>query len=292
MPFAKNVFSCVQSHVYAVSLTSSLPANWRPCNALWIVWKYGNQIEWDLDCMLVRENLEYQFWIISTVAAAVCGRVLLWCKTTPFFSIPLHLLQIAGFNSPSSIAQYLALLTVCPWSWYYSKMGPFKSQNSVNITLSAEGSFEFLGPGQWRVFPLHALTFSCRSIVVHPCFIACDNPLQESLSFMMSLQKLHSHFHACLFVLICKLFWHPPCINFVILEILVDDRICRSAADVQLVGYIMTVIHLSFWTRPLTSSALSTVHEVVRWPEWSSSTMLVLPLWNLSTHWYTFLCEI
>jgi len=40
--------------------------------------------------------------------------------------------------------------------------------------------------------------YSWKFTVVHPSFIACDSPLQESLSlFTISLQKLHSHFHAC-----------------------------------------------------------------------------------------------
>jgi hypothetical protein len=56
---------------------------------------------------------------------------------------------------------------------------------------------------------------------------------------MVLLQKLHIHFHVCLFVLICKLLWHPPCLNFVIPEVLMDDVIiCRFTADGQLHGYI------------------------------------------------------
>jgi hypothetical protein len=52
----------------------------------------------------------------------------------------------------------------------------------------------------------------------------------------------------------------------------------------------LTVIHLSPWTRALTCSTLSTVYEVVRQPKWSSSVTRVLPLWNPSIYWYTFLC--
>jgi len=101
---------------------------------------------------------------------------------------------------------------------------------------SRRHTFEFLGHGQWNVFPLHALTFACRFIVVLPGFIACDNPLQESLSyFMILLKKLNACFYVCPFVLICKLLWYPPCTNFVIPEVLAGDG---STADVQLVGYI------------------------------------------------------
>jgi len=52
----------------------------------------------------------------------------------------------------------------------------------------------------------------------------------------------------------------------------------------------LTLISLSFWNRALTCSALSTIHEVVRWHEWSSSRVLVLLPQYPSTHWCTFLC--
>jgi hypothetical protein len=78
------------------------------------------------------------------------------------------------------------------------------------------------------VFQLHASMFACRFIVV-----------QESLSiFKISLQKVHARVHTCPSALICKLLWHPPCTNFVISKVLEDDGICRSTADVQLVGCI------------------------------------------------------
>jgi len=98
---------------------------------------------------------------------------------------------------------------------------------------------EFLSPGQWHMFTLDALMFACVFMVVQACFITCDKPLQESLSFFtISLQELNSCFHVCPFVLIYKLLWHPPCTNFVIPKILVIDGICRSTADVQLVSCI------------------------------------------------------
>jgi len=51
----------------------------------------------------------------------------------------------------------------------------------------------------------------------------------------------------------------------------------------------VTVIQLSSWSRALTNSTLSAIHEVVWKPEKFLSTVLGLPLLNLSTHWYTFL---
>jgi hypothetical protein len=43
---------------------------------------------------------------------------------------------------------------------------------------------------------------------------------------------------AWLFLLIRKLLWHPPHINSVTPKVFVDDGICRSIADVQLVVYV------------------------------------------------------
>jgi hypothetical protein len=53
---------------------------------------------------------------------------------------------------------------------------------------------------------------------------------------------------------------------------------------------LITVIHLSSWTRALTRWTLSAVREVVRRPELSPLMTLVLPLRKLCSHWYTFLC--
>jgi hypothetical protein len=124
-----------------------------------------------------------------------------------------------------------------------------------------------------------------------PMFIACDNPLRVSLScFTTSLQKLHASFRALPFVLICHLLWHQSCINFVIIEVLM----VMEYADSQLVSNLwtmsVTVIRLSSWTRALNRSALSAVCDVVGRPELSPLTTLDLPLWNLSTHWYTLFC--
>jgi len=57
--------------------------------------------------------------------------------------------------------------------------------------------------GWWLVFRFHALMFVCRFIVVHSCFITCDKPLQEDISFMILLQKItcmlpHMPICACL----------------------------------------------------------------------------------------------
>jgi len=117
MPPSKNVFSCAWSHVCTMPLNSSAFANWHTCNTQ-AVWKYGNQ-------MGVRiwlyagwgKSLNFHFQIVSIVAAAIWGWALLWCRTTPFVSIPLCLLQIVGFTFSLSIAQYCALLSIYAQGW-------------------------------------------------------------------------------------------------------------------------------------------------------------------------------
>jgi hypothetical protein len=66
----------------------------------------------------------------------------------------------------------------------------------------------------------------------------------------------------------------------------VDDGTGKSTDDIQLAATPLMVICLPSWTRALTCSTLSAAHEVPKQPTQSSMT-LFLPLWNLSTHWYT-----
>jgi hypothetical protein len=106
---------------------------------------------------------------------------------------------------------------------------------------------------------------------------------------MILLQKLCAHvFMLCPFVLICKLLCHPPCTNFLIPEVLIDDRIYIFATGVQVFicisyGNLSVVLNQS-----MNCSVLSAICEVDRWPK-QSSVILVLSFWNLSIHWYTFL---
>jgi len=173
-------------------------------------------------------------------------------------------------------------------AWRWAHYSPKISSKSL---CQQKAHFLILDPGWWHVFSLHALMFACWFITVNLCSITCDNPLWESLSyFTISLQKLNACFHACPFVLICKVFWCPPCTDFVIPEVLMDDGISRSTLMSNLSAISVTVIHLSSWTRELTHSTMYVINEVVRLPKWSSLMTPVLPLWNSSTHWYTFLC--
>jgi len=127
---------------------------------------------------------------------------------------------------------------------------------------------ELLGPGWWRMFPLHALMFACRFIVLQPCFSSCDCLLQENLFFMILLQKLHAHFRVCPFALICKLLWYPPYTYFVIPKIPVDGGICMSTADVQL-DICISDIYLFVLLNWSINSFNSVYHSWSGWITWA-----------------------
>jgi hypothetical protein len=231
MPY--DVFSCVQSHISTLSLTSPSFTNWCPCNTSWSIpkiwlWdgvRFGPYAGWGRILNLFLNyscgHLTYEVSIVMMKKNSICQHYSMFTANSRFQLLFKHgtILCWPPVHTPVSAQEW--------------------AQNSVNITLPAEGTLEFPGPECWHVFALRALTFGCRFIVVHPCFISCDSLFEESLSSSTALlQKFYSCFQVYSFLLICKLLWYPSCTNFVIPEVLVDDGICRSTADVILVGYI------------------------------------------------------
>lgn len=75
----------------------------------------------------------------------------------------------------------------------------------------------------------HASKCGCKFIVVQPSVIACENPLQKSLSFITILLQILCTFSIVPFLLIMELLWHTPYPNVVM-----DDELCRFIADIQL----------------------------------------------------------
>lgn len=146
-------------------------------------------------------------------------------QNNSFCQYPSVFIGIMGFNSSPIVVQYCALLTVYDPG---SAQVPKQHQHALLV----EGTLEFLVQGS-------DISTLCSDIClqVHSGKPVFHNPLQESLS-MILLQTMSSCFHACPFVLICKLLWHPPGTNFVIPEVLMDNAICRFTADAQLVGHI------------------------------------------------------
>jgi hypothetical protein len=72
--------------------------------------------------------------------------------------------------------------------------------------------------------------------------------------------------------------------------VLVDDRICRSMAHIQLFSCISDSNPSVLLNHSINLITIVCCCELVGQPNWSSLLMPVLLLWNLSTHWYTFLC--
>jgi hypothetical protein len=138
---------------------------------------------------------------------------------------------------------------------------------------------------------------------VHACFIACDNPLKESFSFFAIL-------HVSMCARLCPFVscFGTHLTQILISEVLVDGATCRTVADVQFAGYIChsnPSVHLD--SRASTRSTLSTVREVVGWPERSSlepyQPLVLLPFcntrvypkdsglaaWSENCKWYSYL---
>jgi hypothetical protein len=143
---------------------------------------------------------------------------------------------------------------------------------------SIKHTSEFLGPGWWHVFLLHTLMSACRFIIVHSRFIACDNPWQESYSFFIILQqKLHISMHACLCSSVndfgtnlAQILWYLR--SSWMMEY-VDPHLMSNLSAMSVI-----VICMFSWNRALTHSTMSTVHDVVRQPEWFSSMILVVTM--------------
>jgi hypothetical protein len=110
--------------------------------------------------------------------------------------------------------------------------------------------------------------------------------------FTIWLQKLHAHFHMCLCIRnvsyfgihLAQILWYLKS------SWMIEYAYPQMVSSLSAIS--VTVICLSSWTITLTHSTLSASRKVVAQPKQSPSTMLVLPLWNLFTHWYTFLCMI
>jgi hypothetical protein len=241
--------------------------------------RYGLYVRWG-------RSLNFSFWIISEVDA-VWGWVLSWCKTNPFVHISQHLLWIAGFNSSSSLSQYQALLNIC------LSMILVMPNDGPNITLPAEGTLlNFLGVGDDMCF--HSILWHLLAGLLWythvslPVTVHCKkaSPLQYHCRNCMHTSTCAAHLCSsvsCFGTHLAQILWYPRC------------SWMTEYVDPQLVSNLLTiwvtVICLFFWTRALTCT-LSVIHEVVRWPKQPSSTVLVLPLQNFYTHWYSFLCVI
>jgi hypothetical protein len=183
------------------------------------------------------------------VAAAV-HVVLSWCNPTLYVSIPLCLLQTVGLNSSWSTAWYGALFTVCPWSWQRSTMGPLKS------TSFCWQKAHFWISWSWMMIYVSNLW---SHVCSHVHSGACDNLLQEGLSFYLTAKNAYVSKHACLCsslscfgTHLAQISWHLRSLQMM------------ECANPQLMSNLsamsVTVICLFSWNRPLPYLTLSNVH--------------------------------
>jgi hypothetical protein len=68
----------------------------------------------------------------------VWGRALSWSNNTLFERSPRRSDHIAGSNSFTSMSLYRALVTVWPFSWKCTNIGPLSSQKMASMTFPAE----------------------------------------------------------------------------------------------------------------------------------------------------------
>jgi len=173
---------------------------------------------------------------------------------------------MAGFNSSSSTVQYHALLTILSTILLMLKDRPTEvPKQHQNHFARGRHTFEFLGPGCWCVFPLHAFMFARRFMAVHSYFITWDNVPQESLSFFtISLKNcMHISMHAPLFLSVscfgthlAQILWYPR--SLWMMEY-VNPQLISNLSAIS-----VTVIHLPSWIRALTCSTLYAICQVVR----------------------------
>jgi len=94
-------------------------------------------------------------------------------------------------------------------------MGPLKPQNSVN---RRRHTFNFLVLGN-DMIPLLCFEVFLQIHSGPPMFYHMWKSTAEKPLLLHNIAaKLYIFFHACPFVLICKLLWHPQCTNFVMPE--------------------------------------------------------------------------
>ena len=90
------------------------------------------------------------------------------------------------------------------------------------------------------MFPLHALVFALCLVMVDPRLVSSDNASQKSIPFMMkAVQKALADCHTDALVLFCELFWNPSCRIFMKAQSAVDDFMCTTMTEVQMLCHFV-----------------------------------------------------
>jgi hypothetical protein len=134
--------------------------------------------------------------------------------------------------------------------------GPNKDpKQSQHHFPSTRHTYEFLGPGQWHVFPLQAVMFllggsNWCTHVSSPVTIQCRKASPSSQYHCKNSMHISIHGHLCSSVCCFSPTMHKFC----------DPKVLMDDANPELISNLLaisvTVIPLPSWTRPLTHSTL------------------------------------
>jgi hypothetical protein len=170
-------------------------------------------------------SFNFSSWIIiSMAAAAISGQILSWCKQ-------LHLSAFLCIYFEEWVSTHLQAYstilctTVClSLILVVFEDGPLEVWKQHQHYLAViRNTSEFLDP----------LAMTCLHCMLHCLW---QSIVGKPLLLLKIAAKIAWTFP---YMPICKLLWHPPCMNFVIPNVLVDDGTCKSTFDIRLVGYII-----------------------------------------------------
>jgi hypothetical protein len=96
---------------------------------------------------------------------------------------------------------------------------------------------EFCAGWRRRVLPLHRLSLTLWSIMVHPVLVSCHRSMQKSIPFTsMTVQMLLTNHLPCTLVIIRQLPWDPSATHFSIPEVIMDNTERRAVTHVEFYG--------------------------------------------------------
>jgi hypothetical protein len=102
MPSGKNIFGCAQSLIHAASWGYSLLEILRPPSA---VWKSGDYVKGDLECMLHGRESQIPIFLSTSVVAASRSSSIIMMQTISLCQYAFGWLWTADVNSPVGVVQ-------------------------------------------------------------------------------------------------------------------------------------------------------------------------------------------
>jgi hypothetical protein len=232
----------------------------------------------------------FSFWMVVTVAAAVCGRAFSLRRRTSLDRSPRRWLRITGFSSSSSAVLYLTcvsffLIVLESWSIHI----PEQCQKKF----SGRGCrIEHFLRRRGCVSPFHGLSFGSWFIIMNKDFIFRDDAQTKLFTLIMvNHQESSAILNTLQLVFIGQLFRHPPGPQ----RYLRVSWMMPCADPTVMFNIVVTVSTESRLFSPIIASTRATLASLTTehgQPETCSGTTDVRPSWKVSTHWYTFLSLI